>query len=117
MSGSSYLIGTGNTNQVKPNKLSVRFILSENHRNFSDGKLSVVSDMSDISEDEDLDWWSCDDEDECFYNTDNLVISTGHPNLTTSSQHCNFFCFINNPSRTRYIVCDTQEKNVWYDAG
>ena len=79
MSGSSNLIGTLHTNQVKPNKLSERFIRSENDRNFSDDELSVVTEMSDI---EDLDWWSCDDEDECFYDAENLVISTGYPNLT-----------------------------------
>ena len=112
MSGSSNLIGTGHTNQVKPNKLSVRFILSGNDRNLSDDELSFVSDMSDISAGEDLEWWSCDDEDECFYDADNLIISTGYPNLTPSSQPCDLSCFMNNPISTRYIDYDTPEKKI-----
>ena len=92
ITGSSILKSTGHTSQVKPGKLSVRFILSDREpcsadpssrfeRTFNSEQSEVVSaDESEIgivSELED-DWYSCessDDEDECFYDAVSLVHS------------------------------------------
>ena len=92
ITGSSILKSTGHTSQVKPGKLSVRFILSDREpcsadpssrfeRTFDSKQSEVVStDESEIgivSESED-DWYSCessDDEDEYFYDAVSLVNS------------------------------------------
>ena len=92
ITGSSILKSTGHTSQVKPGKLSVRFILSDrepcsdNHSSeferTSDLEQSEVvaedeSEIGIVSELED-DWKSCessDDEDECFYDAVSLVNS------------------------------------------
>ena len=92
ITGSSILKSTGHTSQVKPGKLSVRFILSHRElcsadpssrfeRTFDSKQSEVVSaDESEIgivSESED-DWYSCessDDEDEYFYDVVSLVNS------------------------------------------
>ena len=92
ITGSSILKSTGHTSQVKPGKLSVRFILSDREpcsadpssrfeRTFDSKQSEVVStDESEIgivSESED-DWYSCessDDEDEYFYDAESLVNS------------------------------------------
>ena len=88
--GSSILKSTGHTSQVKPGKLSVRFILSDREpcsadpssrfERTSDSEQSEVvsadeSEIGIVSELED-DWYSCessDDEDECFYYAVSLV--------------------------------------------
>ena len=90
--GSSILKSTGHTSQVKPGKLSVRFILSDREpcsdnpssefERTSDSEQSEVvsegeSEIVIVSESED-DWYSCessDDEDECFYDAVSLVNS------------------------------------------
>ena len=90
ISGSSILKSTGHTSQVKPGKLSVRFILSDREpcsdnpssefERTSDSEQSEVvsedeSEADIVSELED-DWYSCessDDEDECFYDAVSLV--------------------------------------------
>ena len=92
ITGSSILKSTDHTSQVKPGKLSVRFILSDRElcsadpsskfeRTFDSEQSEVVSaDESEIgivSESED-DWYSCessDDEDEYFYDAVSLVNS------------------------------------------
>ena len=92
ITGSSILKSTGHTSQVKPGKLSVRFILNDREpcsadlsskfeRTFDSEQSEVVSaDESEIgivSESED-DWYSCessDDEDEYFYDAVSLVNS------------------------------------------
>ena len=92
ITGSSILKSTDHTSQVKPGKLSVRFILSDRElcsdypsskfeRTFDSKQSQVVStDESEIgivSESED-DWYSCessDDEDEYFYDAVSLVNS------------------------------------------
>ena len=92
ITGSSILKSTGHTSQVKPGKLSVRFILSDREpcsadpssrfeRTFDSKQSEVVSaDESEIgivSESED-DWYSCessDDEDEYFCDVVSLVNS------------------------------------------
>ena len=73
ITGSSILKSTGHTSQVKPGKLSVRFILSDRFERTFDSKQSEVvstdeSEIGIVSESED-DWYSCessDDEDEYF---------------------------------------------------
>ena len=90
--GSSILKSTDHTSQVKPGKLSVRFILSDREpcsadpssrfERTSDSEQSEVvsaddSEIGIVSELED-DWYSCessDDEDECFYYAVSLVNS------------------------------------------
>ena len=90
--GSSILKSTGHTSQVKPGKLSVRFILSDREpcsdnpssefERTSDSEQSEVvsedeSEIGIVSELED-DWKSyesSDDEDECFYDAVSLVNS------------------------------------------
>ena len=102
ITGSSILKSTGHTSQVKPGKLSVRFILSDREpcsvdpssrfeRTFDSEQSEVVSaDESEIgivSELED-DWYSCessDDEDEYFYDVVSLVNS--HDALLISLPH------------------------------
>ena len=102
ITGSSILKSTDYTSQVKPGKLSVRFILSDRElcsespsskfeRTFDSEQSEVVSeDESEIgivSESED-DWYSCessDDEDECFYDAVSLVNS--HDALLNSLPH------------------------------
>ena len=92
ITGSSILKSNGHTSQVKPGKLSVRFILSDRElcsdnlssvfERTSDSEQSEVvsedeSEIGIVSESED-DWYSCessDDEDECFYDAVNLVNS------------------------------------------
>ena len=92
ITGSSILKSTGHTSQVKPGKLSVRFILNDREpcsadpssrfeRTFDSKQSEVVStDESEIgivSESED-DWYSgesSDDEDEYFYDAVSLVNS------------------------------------------
>ena len=92
ITGSSILKSTGHTSQVKPGKLSVRFILSDRElcsadpssrfERTSDSEQSEVvsadeSEIGIVSESED-DWYSCessDDEDECFYDAVSLVNS------------------------------------------
>ena len=92
ITGSSILKSTGHTSQVKPGKLSVRFILSDREpcsdnpssefERTSDSEQSEVvsadeSEIGIVSELED-DWYSCessDDEDECFYDAVSLVNS------------------------------------------
>ena len=92
ITGSSILKSTGHTSQVKPGKLSVRFILSDREpcsdnpssefERTSDSLQSEVvsadeSEIGIVSELED-DWKSCessDDEDECFYDAVSLVNS------------------------------------------
>ena len=89
---SSILKSIGHTSQVKPGKLSVRFILSDREHcsddpsskfeRTSDSEQSEVvstdeSEIGIVSELED-DWYSCessDDEDECFYDAVSLVNS------------------------------------------
>ena len=92
ITGSSILKSTDHTSQVKPGKLSVRFILSDREL-CSDDPSSVFERTSDleqsevvladeseigiVSESED-DWYSCessDDEDEYFYDAVSLVNS------------------------------------------
>ena len=90
--GSSILKSTGHTNQVKPGKLSVRFILSDREpcsadpssmlETTSDSEQSKVdsedeSEIGIVSESED-DWKSCvssEEQDECFYDAVSLVNS------------------------------------------
>ena len=92
ITGSSILKSTGQTSQVKPGKLLVRFILSDREpcsddpsskfERTSDSEQSEVvsadeSEISIVSELED-DWYSCessDDEDEYFYDAVSLVNS------------------------------------------
>ena len=92
ITGSSILKSTGHTSQVKPGKLSVRFILSDREpcsdnpssefERTSDSEQSEVvsadeSEIGIVSESED-DWKSCessDDEDEYFYDAVSLVNS------------------------------------------
>ena len=92
ITGSSILKSTGHTSQVKPGKLSVRFILSDREpcsdnpsskfERTSDLEQSEVvtedeSEIGIVSESED-DWKSCessDVEDECFYDAVSLVNS------------------------------------------
>ena len=91
ITGSSILKSTGHSSQVKPGKMSVRFILSDREpcsdnpssefeRNSDSEQSEVVSeDESEIgivSELED-DWKSCvsSEEDECFYDAVSLVNS------------------------------------------
>ena len=92
ITGSSILKSTGHTSQVKPGKLSVRFILSDRElcsadlssrfERTSDSEQSEVvsadeSEIGIVSESED-DWYSCessDDEDEYFYDAVSLVNS------------------------------------------
>ena len=91
ITGSSILKSTGHTSQVKPGKLSVRFILSDREpcsdnqstqfEVTSDSRQSdVISDDESeirISESED-DWKSCEsseDENEYFYDAVSLVYS------------------------------------------
>ena len=102
ITGSSILKSTGHTSQVKPGKLSVRFILSDREpcsdnpssefERTSDSEQSEVvsedeSETGIVSESED-DWYSCessDDEDECFYDAVSLVNS--HDALLSSLPH------------------------------
>ena len=103
ITGSSILKSTDHTSQVKPGKLSVRFILSDREPcndnpslGFeipSDSEQSeVVSDdesgIGTVSESED-DWKSCEsseeDENECFYDAVSLVNS--HDRLLKSLPH------------------------------
>ncbi len=99
---SSILKSTGHTSQVKPGKLSVRFILSDREpcsadpssrfERTSDSEQSEVvsadeSEIGIVSESED-DWYSCessDDEDEYFYDAVSLVNS--HDVLLSSLPH------------------------------
>ena len=92
ITGSSILKSTGHTSQVKPGKLSVRFILNDRElcsadpssrfERTSDSEQSEVvstdeSEIGIVSELED-DWYSCessDDGDECFYDAVSLVNS------------------------------------------
>ena len=92
ITGSSILKSTDHTSRVKPEKLSIRFILNDREpcsadpsskfeRTFDSEQSEVVSaDESEIgivSESED-DWYSCessDDEDEYFYDAVSLVNS------------------------------------------
>ena len=92
ITGSSILKSTDHTSQVKPGKLSVRFILSDRElcsdnpssefERTSDSEQSEVisadeSEIGIVSELED-DWQSCessDDEDEYFYDAVSLVNS------------------------------------------
>ena len=92
ITGSSILKSTDHTSQVKPGKLSVRFILSD-RKMCSDNPSSVFERTSDseqsevVSEDEseigivsesEDDWKSCessDEEDGCFYDAVSLVNS------------------------------------------
>ena len=92
ITGSSILKSTDHTSQVKPGKLSDRFILSDREP-CSDNPSSVFERTSDleqsevVSEDEseigiiselEDDWYSresSDDEDECFYDAVSLVNS------------------------------------------
>ena len=100
--GSSILKSTDHTSQVKPGKLSVRFILS-NRELCSDNPSSVFERTSDleqsevVSEDEseivivselEDDWYSCvssEEEDECFCDAVSLVNS--HDALLNSLPH------------------------------
>ena len=92
ITGSSILKSIGHTSQVKPRKLSVRFILSDREpcsadpssrfeRTFDSEQSEVVSaDESEIGIVSELeyDWYSCessDDEDEYFYDAVSLVNS------------------------------------------
>ena len=102
ITGSSILKSTGHTSQVKPGKLSVRFILSDRElcsadpssrlERTSDSEQSKVvsadeSEIGIVSESED-DWYSCessDDEDEYFYDTVSLVNS--HDGSLSSLPH------------------------------
>ena len=102
ITGSSILKSTDHTSQVKPGKLSVRFILNDRElcsvdpsskfeRTFDSEQSEVVSaDESEIgivSELED-DWYLCessDDEDEYFYDAVSLVNS--HDALLSSLPH------------------------------
>ena len=92
ITGSSILKSTDHISQVKPGKLSVRFILSDREpcsddpsskfERTSDSEQSEVvsadeSEIGIVSESED-DWYSCensDDEDECFYDAVSLMNS------------------------------------------
>ena len=92
ITGSSILKSTDHTSQVKPGKLSDRFILSDREP-CSDNPSSVFERTSDleqsevVSEDESKigivseledDWYSCvssEEEDECFYDAVSLVNS------------------------------------------
>ena len=92
ITGSSILKSTDHTSQVKPGKLSVRFILSDRElcsadlsskfERTSDSEQSEVvsadeSEIGIVSESED-DWYSCessDDEDEYFYDAVSFVNS------------------------------------------
>ena len=100
MSGSSNLVGTDHTNQVKHGNLSVGFILSEEDKDYSDDESSVMSDS-------DSEWWSCDDEDEYFY--DSLVSFTGAPGINSCSQQCGFTCLTCNTTSSSNTTCDTPE--------
>ena len=90
ITGSSILKSTGHTSQVKPGKLSVRFILSD--RELCNDNLSEVFEVSsgskdsEVSSDDDtevwdtsdseVDWKSCEsseDENEYFYDAVSLV--------------------------------------------
>ena len=102
ITGSSIVKSTGHTSQVKPGKLSVRFILSDREL-CSDNPSSEFERTSDseqsevVSEDEteigivselEDDWKSCessDDEDEYFYDAVSLVNS--HDALLSSLPH------------------------------
>ena len=102
ITGNSILKSTGHTSQVKPGKLSVRFILSDREpcsdnsssefERTSDSEQSEVvsedeSEIGIVSELED-DWKSCvssDDENECFYDAVSLVDS--HDALLSSLSH------------------------------
>ena len=102
ITGSSILKSTGHTSQVKPGKLSVRFILSDRElcsadpssrfERTSDSEQSEVvsadeSEIGIVSELED-DWYSCvssEEEDECFYDAVSLVNS--HDALLSSLPH------------------------------
>ena len=102
ITGSSILKSTDHTSQVKPGKLSDRFILSDREP-CSDDPSSVFERTSDleqsevVSEDEseigivselEDDWYSCessDEEDECFYDAVSLVNS--HDALLSSLPH------------------------------
>ena len=102
ITGSSILKSTGHTSQVKPGKLSVRFILSDREpcsdnpssefERTSDSEQSEVvsedeSEIGIVSELED-DWKSCessDDEGECFCDAVSLVNS--HDALLNSLCH------------------------------
>ena len=100
ITGSSILKSTDHTSQVKPGKLSVRFILNDRElcsadpsskfeRTFEHSEV-VSADESEIgivSELED-DWYSCessDDEDKCFYDAVSLVNS--HDESLSSLPH------------------------------
>ena len=92
ITGSSILKSTDHTSQVKPGKLSDRFILSDREL-CSDNPSSMLERTSDleqsevVSEDEseigivsesEDDWYSCvssEEEDECFYDAVSLVNS------------------------------------------
>ena len=92
ITGSSILKSTDHTSQVKPGKLSDRFILSDREL-CSDNPSSMFERTSDleqsevVSEDEseigivsesEDDWHSCvssEEEDECFYDAVSLVNS------------------------------------------
>ena len=92
ITGGSILKSTGHTSQVKPGKLSVRFIISDRElcsadpssrfERTSDSEQSEVvsadeSEIGIVSESED-DWYSCkssDDEDECSYDAVSLMNS------------------------------------------
>ena len=102
ITGSSILKSTDHTSQVKPGKLSDRFILSDTEL-CSDNPSSVFERTSDleqsevVSEDEseigivselEDDWKSCessDEEDECFYDAVSLVNS--HDRSLSSLPH------------------------------
>ena len=92
ITGNSILNSTGHNSQVKPGKLSVRFILSDRElcsdnpssefERTSDSEQSEVvsedeSEIGIVSKSED-DWKSCEsseEEDECFYDAVSLVNS------------------------------------------
>ena len=102
ITGSSILKSTDHTNQVKPGKLSVRFLLSDREpcsdnlssefERTSDSEQSEVvsedeSEIGIVSESED-DWYSCvssDDEDECFY--DAVSLENSHDQSLNSLPH------------------------------
>ena len=102
ITGHSILKSTGHTSQVKPGKLSVRFILSDREpcsdnpssefERTSDSEQSEVvsedvSEIGIVSESED-NWKSCessDDEDEYFY--DAVTIVNSHDALLSSLPH------------------------------
>ena len=102
ITGSSILKSIDHTSQVKPGKLSDRFILSDREL-CSDNPLSMFERTSDleqsevVSEDEseigivselEDDWYSCvrsEEEDECFYDAVSLVNS--HDQSLSSLPH------------------------------